>query len=199
MKVKEFFKSTAFKSLVVLLSIVIIAGALLAIFNDLLHVSDQEKFERIIKKIYGGNASVEKTLEIADEDKTYSYGEVNAAYLMSDGNYLVQSTGTGAFGNGTVTVYVVVEMKDSALAGIGKVVFDSTTVSKYYETSGDFFKKFDFSDDRVAAGEYFGVSEGIVNPSAGATASARSINNAVNTAIDFIKKAVLGQTEICGL
>jgi uncharacterized protein YegJ (DUF2314 family) len=194
MKVKEFFKSTAFKSLVVLLSIVIIAGALLAIFNDLLHVSDQEKFERIIKKIYGGNASVEKTLEIADEDKTYSYGEVNAAYLMSDGNYLVQSTGTGAFGNGTVTVYVVVEMKDSALAGIGKVVFDSTTVSKYYETSGDFFKKFDFSDDRVAAGEYFGVSEGIVNPSAGATASARSINNAVNTAIDFIKKAVLGQT-----
>ena len=89
MKVKEFFKSTAFKSLVVLLSIVIIAGALLAIFNDLLHVSDQEKFERIIKKIYGGNASVEKTLEIADEDKTYSYGEVNAAYLMSDGNYLV--------------------------------------------------------------------------------------------------------------
>ena len=41
MTVKQFFKSAAFKSLTVLLAIVIVAGALLAIFNDLLKVTDE--------------------------------------------------------------------------------------------------------------------------------------------------------------
>ena len=39
MTVKEFFKSNAFKSLAVLIAIVLVAGALLAIFNDILYIS----------------------------------------------------------------------------------------------------------------------------------------------------------------
>ena len=80
MTVKEFFKSTAFKSLAVLLTIVILAGGLLAIFNDVLYVSEEEKFERSIAKIYGDSgASVKETLTVADEYKNNSSASVNQA------------------------------------------------------------------------------------------------------------------------
>ena len=46
MTVKEFFKSNAFKSLAVLICIVLVAGLLLAIFNDLLYISDEERRSR---------------------------------------------------------------------------------------------------------------------------------------------------------
>ncbi len=194
MKAKEFFKSNAFKSLAVLLVIVIIAGALLAVFNDLLYVSDTEKENRIYSKIYGETVETENVPFDAEQGE-FADGKVEKAVkVKKDGNYLVKATGNNAFGGGTVTVWVVIEMKEGKLDGVGKVVFDSTTVSKYYETSSDFFKKFNNSDEQVKEGEYFGVSDGIVNPSTGATASARAINNAVNTAIDFVKSVVLGES-----
>ena len=68
MTVKQFFKSAAFKSLTVLLAIVIVAGALLAIFNDLLKVTDEEKFKRSLQKIYGGNAEVKTTILASDAE-----------------------------------------------------------------------------------------------------------------------------------
>ena len=53
MTVKEFFKSNAFKSLAVLIAIVLVAGALLAIFNDTLYISDEERLNRTLSKIDG--------------------------------------------------------------------------------------------------------------------------------------------------
>ena len=63
MTVKQFFRSNAFKSLAVLIAIVLVAGVLLAICNDIFFVSDEERFARSIAKIYG--AEVE-TQELAD-------------------------------------------------------------------------------------------------------------------------------------
>ena len=40
MTVKQFFKSNAFKSLAVLIAIVLVAGVLLALCNDIFFVSD---------------------------------------------------------------------------------------------------------------------------------------------------------------
>ena len=53
MNAKEFFKGTAFKCIVVLLSIVLICGVLLTFANALFAVSDQERLDRAIADIYG--------------------------------------------------------------------------------------------------------------------------------------------------
>ena len=45
MTVKEFFKSKTFRCIVVLLCIALVSGGLLAIMNDLMHVSDAERGE----------------------------------------------------------------------------------------------------------------------------------------------------------
>jgi len=194
MKVKEFFKSNAFKSLAVLLAIVLVAGFLLAILNDVFYISDEERLERAIAKVYGDGAEIKKTVELKDDQKKYDNGTVNSAYEMSDGNYFINVTGNNAYGGGTVTLWVVVEVKDGKLGGVGKVAMESNTVSKYYDVSNDFIKKYDTSDSDVAAGKYFKTSgsDGIVNITAGATASSEAFNNGVNTAIDFYKAVILG-------
>lgn len=211
MKVKEFFKSNAFKSLAVLLAIVIIAGALLAIFNDLLAVSDEERLARAVAKIYGGTAKVEDPIPVIttgdDKNDEYATGTVNEAYLMSDGNYLVKATGKGGFG-GTITAWVVLECKDSKLAGVGKVVYESdkgeTLMSKI---KSSFYDEFDKHDDAITDGALFWgageidpvlpkppADELIPNPVSGASKSAGAICNAVNTAILFYKSVILGET-----
>ena len=78
MTTKQFFKSNAFKSLIVLIAIVLVAGALLAIFNDLLQVTDEERLNRTLSKIYGEPVSAE-TVEISKEDETNVYGSASAA------------------------------------------------------------------------------------------------------------------------
>ena len=60
MTVKAFFKSNAFKSLAVLIAIVLVAGALLAICNDLLYISDEERLARSLSKIYGKEVTAEE-------------------------------------------------------------------------------------------------------------------------------------------
>ncbi len=197
MSVKQFFKSTAFKSLAVLLSIVIVAGGLLAICNDLFFISDEERFNRSLEKIYPNGATVEKELTLTEENRLYADGKIELAYLMSDGNYLVKSTGYGAYKNGTVTAWVVVEMKDGALNGVGKVLYESTTVGNFFAVSQDFYDGFDTNDEAVVEGKEFSVSAdgGIPHPSSGATYSANAINNAVNTAVEFIKTSELGIKE----
>ena len=59
MTVRQFFKSNAFKSLAVLIAIVLVAGGLLAIFNDLLYISDEERLNRILSSIYGEPVTAE--------------------------------------------------------------------------------------------------------------------------------------------
>ena len=86
MTVKEFFKSTAFKSLAVLLTIVILAGGLLAIFNDVLYVSEEEKFERSIAKIYGDSgASVKETLTVADRQQFQALQDARQSMWIRSG------------------------------------------------------------------------------------------------------------------
>ena len=105
MTAKQFFKSNAFKSLAVLIAIVLAAGVLLAICNDIFHVSDEERFARSIAKIYGTQVTTEE-VELTEEEKSYNTGRVDAVYLVADdGNYLFKTTGFGGYsgGSGEVT------------------------------------------------------------------------------------------------
>ena len=195
MTVKQFFKSNAFKSLAVLLAIVIIAGGLLAIFNDLLFVSDEERFNRTIEKIYGGSATVEETLTITDENGTFDKGAVSAAYKMSDGNYLIHSSGKGGYG-GDVYLWVVVIAENGKFGGIEKVLLDTSDGETLLGNFRDsFYENFTKHNDELVEGKYFGTSgsDVINNVVTGTTLSSNAMCNAVNTAIDFFKSAVLGE------
>ncbi len=197
MTVREFFKSTAFKSLAVLLTIVIVAGGLLAICNDLFYISPEERFARSLAKIYGDSATVERTVEVTAENGTFAKGTVEDCYLMSDGNYLVKSVGKDAYKNGTITVWTVIKVTDGKLSGIGKVLFEETSVGSYFGVSDAFLSEFSAYDEAVSEGKRFSNDgdSGIAHPYTGASFSANAFNNAVNTAIDFVNEVCLGVKE----
>lgn len=202
MTVKAFFKSNAFKSLAVLIAIVLVAGALLAICNDLLYISDEERLARSLSKIYGKEVTAEE-VELTDEERSYTYGTVNAVYYIhDDGNYLFQTTGEGGYSNGTVTVWTIVtctgtrEEDNLALTGIEKVVYDSNEGQSFISTLGDsFYAAFAEQDERVAEGGYFTTTAGsddIYNIASGASESSNAACNAVNTALACFRTVFMG-------
>ena len=101
----KFFKSKTFLSLAVLLAIALVSGALLAIFHDLFAVSNEERTARSFRKIYGQDVRAE-AVALDDEARVYEKGEVLSVYLVEDGNYLIESKGTGGY-KGSVTVWTI--------------------------------------------------------------------------------------------
>lgn len=207
MTAKQFFKSNAFKSLVVLIAIVLVAGALLAIFNDLLYISDEERLNRTLSKIYGKTVSAQ-AVELTEEEKTYSYGTVdNVYYIEDDGNYLFKTTGVGGYpGKGTVTLWTVVTctgtrgQNNLVLTGIEKVVYDSNEGQTLISNLNDsFYAFFAEHDDLVAEGGYFtsvdGGTDDLNNVIVQTTMSSKAASNAVNTALACFRKVMVGETE----
>ena len=56
MSAKSFFQSTAFKCIVVLLSIVLLCSVFLTICNALFYVSDDERLNRALSELYDARA-----------------------------------------------------------------------------------------------------------------------------------------------
>lgn len=188
MKEKSFFKSTAFKCLVVLLSIVLICCIFLTFCNALFYVSDEERLERAVAKIYGEVVTTEE-LSLTDEEKAMSNATINAAYLVKDdGNYLIKSTGKGGFSGGSVTCWVVVCVTENNVSGIQRVVVDSNVGQSYIGKITDSF----LNSFTTEYKEEYGVSDGYV--SAGASYSSAAICNSVNGAIEFVK-ARMGESD----
>ena len=204
MTVKQFFKSNAFKSLAVLIAIVLVAGVLLAICNDIFFVSDEERFARSIAKIYGAEVETQE-VALTDEQKSYNNGRVEEAYLvLDDGNYLLHTAGYGGYsgGSGTVTLWVVIGCETSAdgmptLTGIEKVVYDTndgqTLISNFSDSYYDYFTS---QNEAIAAGGYFtaikGSSDALNNIVAGASQTSNAMVNAVNTALACFRNVISG-------
>ena len=204
MTAKQFFKSNAFKSLAVLIAIVLAAGVLLAICNDIFHVSDEERFARSIARIYGTQVTTEE-VELTEEEKSYNTGRVDAVYLVADdGNYLFKTTGFGGYsgGSGEVTLWTVIlcegtrEAGDLRLTGIQKVVYESnkgqTLMSNF---TNEYYAFFTEHNEAIAAGESFtAIKDGgeLDNVSAGASQTSNAIVNAVNTALACFRGVLSG-------
>ncbi len=186
MTVKSFFKSNVFKCLVTLLCVLLVSGIFLTIMNGLLAVSDEERFQRDIQKIYGKSVSLRKE-SVADYNDNAKILE--AYYVLDDGNYLVKSKGLGGFDNGTITCWVVVGVNKSTntISGIEKVVKSEHDSNQTYisNITDNFYQGF--------YGEYkgdFNANEGFIKT--GATRSATAICNAVNGAVDYVNGKFLG-------
>ncbi len=186
MTAKEFFKSTSFKCIVALLSILLVCGIFLTIMHGLLEVTAEEKLARAINKIYGKNV----TTEVSDiKNKELDLATIEEAYCVTSegGNYLVKSTGKGGFA-GTVTCWVVVEIKDNNVSGIGKVTIDSYVgETQMAEIKQSFLDSFSTG---YKDGIYYTTDDGFKVSSS--TKSSNAICNAVNGALQYVKTEKLG-------
>lgn len=193
MTVKEFFKSTAFKCIAVLLSILLVCGILLTICNSLFYVSAEEKFDRAVQKIYGKPVATEKVELTDDMTVSFSASSVSEAYLVEDGNYLIKSTGKQGFG-GDVTCWVVVRMSEDgkSVLGAGNIAVDKAAgesyLSKIDSSELAQFSKIEYEDGfkyelGVGGKDYIKT---------GASYTMRAISNAVNGAIEFVNVSILG-------
>ena len=170
MTVKQFFKSKTFICIVVLLCIALVSGGLLAICNDLLNVSDEERVQRTIESIYGKSVAY----TVVESDYETDQGSIDAVYRLADGNYLVKATGKEGYKHGTITVWCVASYENGAFAGIKNVSVAS------YEKQTLMSK---FTNDVLA--KFGGKDENAVSVS-GATYSAKACNNAVNTVLSYV-------------
>ena len=194
--VKSFFKSTAFKCIYVLLAIVLICGVLLALCNDLFYISPEERLDRVLSKIYP-DGTVEEIIYNEDNptklETEYDNGAVVAAYKMDDGNYLINSYGTGGYG-GKVYMWIVFEMKNGSIGGIGNIALDKTDGETYLDRLQP--GEYEWFSDNYEDGENFVASDYTSN-TLGTAASAymtrTAITNAVNTALEFVRTQLLGE------
>ena len=193
MTTKQFFRSTAFKSILVLLCITLICGTILAIANDVFAVTEDELLQRAVKKIYGENKKAEK-VEIQTVEYIKDIGSINELYLVEDGNYLIKATGLNGFNGGTVTVWIKALTEDKKFSGIDKVIEASNTKQTLMSMfEGSFYSNFTKHNDKIANGDLFVNSDkkdGIVSVVSGATYSSNAINNAVNSAILYMRIVV---------
>lgn len=188
MTVKGFFKSNVFKCLATLLCVLLISGIFLTLMNGLLAVSDEERFARAISKIYGKSVAYTE-VDVADYNDNST---IEAAYrIKDDGNYLVKSTGKGGFDNGTVTCWVVVECKNGAVTGIGKVVIESNKGQSYIDR---------VTDKALNQFSELYKNEIVYSPNlitnATVTGTKNAICNAVNGAIDYVNGKWLGNVAV---
>lgn len=202
MTVKGFFKSTAFKCIITLLAILLVCGVFLTVADGFLHVSEKERFDRAMKKLYGSEVDTEE-IDISGTKTSFDYSNVLEAYrVKNDGNYLVRIEGKEGFG-GTVTCWVVVEIgKDESgadkVTGVKKIAIDKAAgesyisnvtedaLNKLVEKTNELLTK--NPDAEVEGGYKHGTrDDGNDKISTGASFSMRAISNCVNGAIDFVE------------
>lgn len=192
----KIFNNIWFRCISVLLVIAVVLGGLLAVLNDVLYVSPEERTGRAIKKIYGEvkDYSIELDIDNGDNATEYDFGAVNKVYVVGDktqGDYdtLLQVTGYQGYKGGTITLWVKVKITDGAQK-IDKVILESydkqTLMSKFDKNYYDTFLV-DVTD-AYKDGKAFTTSGSgeFSNPMSGATYSATAAVNAVNSAIKYL-------------
>ncbi len=192
-----FFKNVWFRCISVLLLIALVSGGLLAVLNDVLYVSDEERTGRAIKKIYGEQTEYSVVLDAdknADDAVVYEkYGKIEK-YFNVGSDMLFKVTGMKGYKDGTVTLWVKVADKNGKKV-IDKVILESfekqTLMSKL---DGTFYDRFlvDVTDGYFTSSVNAGSGE-ISNPVTGATKSATAAVNAVNCVIKYVNSLSGGE------
>ena len=167
------------KPIVVMLNSILFCGGTLAILSGLLYVSDDERIQRAINSIYVEEQTPvtlvdEVSVNDVDMKDLENTGVIKSCYKLSNGDFLVLSTGKKGYSNGTISCYVAID--DSFT--VKKVVKDSdkgqTLMSKLTGLYDKFIGK--------TAGD--DVSEVIT----GATFSSNAVSNSIYVALQFVSR-----------
>lgn len=189
---KKFFKSDWFKCTAVLLTLLVVFGGLLAVLNDVLFVSAEERTDRAINKIYGSVPEYEIILDAdnGDAEITNDFGSISKVYKVGE-DLLIRSTGINGYKGGTITLWLKIVNNDGNQK-IDKIILDGyekqTLMSKF---STSYYNGFLIDvTDAYEKGEYVFSpktdAQGLKNPMSGATYSANAACNAVNSVIAYL-------------
>lgn len=170
------------KPVAVMLSIILICGGLLAVLSDLLFVTEEERIQRAIDKIYSGDSvQLEQTVDLSTVDMSEydELGVIKACYKLDNGDYLVLSTGKKGYSNGTVTTYVAIGSDRTVKNVVEDSYSGQTLMAKVSGLYGSFTGK-NADDDKGDVTE-------IVT---GATYSSNAISNSVYVALRLVAKLI---------
>ncbi len=183
MKEKKLHFKDFVKPLLVTLAIILVCGGLLAILSNVLFVSDQERVQRAIDKMYASSENVKLSQDLTEAQVNSiavdtSKGQIKDCYILSNGDYLVLATGKQGYANGNITLYVAVSQQKVVKNVVLKEYAGQTLMSKL----------------TTLYGKYNGLTpESEVNMVvSGATYSAKAANNAVETALQFVNQYIGG-------
>lgn len=201
MTVKGFFKSTAFKCIITLLAILLVCGVFLTIANGFLSVSEEERFDRAIKKLYGKDVTVER-IDLSNQKTSFDYSDIVEAYkVKDDGNYLIKAEGKEGFG-GTVTCWVVVETGDGengakVVTGVMKIAIEKAAGESYIgnvseEALNELAKKATPGKEVEGGYKHGSREDGDDKIETGASFSMRAISNCMNGAMQFAENYLNG-------
>lgn len=182
------------KIIAVLVAICLVCTFLLAVAKDLFFVSDEEKFNRSMEKIYPG-FKLDKTIEVTTDACAPDYGKTLGVSKAADGGYVIETLGNGGFNNGTVTLYVAMtadgRIKGWAIKDSVGQSFISKITSKHQQTWYVALDSVDVSDI-----EHYDFNN---NKAVGATYTSTAINHAVNMAVHYFRHhlATESQSSAC--
>jgi len=196
MTVKEFFKGKAFKCIIVLMCILLISGILLSVCWGFLEVTDEERFNRKIGSVYGGETVTAEAQDISDKNTSVSDAKIQSVWLIKEKNdYLVQAASRG--NGGDVTCWIAINMDESlkTVTGIEKVlVYSVADAAEYVMNIGEeIYEKFvtEYEDGKVFEYGTKGSDQFIAT---NATFTMTAICNCVNGSVSFIKAYAGGGT-----
>ena len=189
MSAKQFFTSSSFKSIAVLLVIAIVCVALLSILNPLLYVEvgGMTDFDGIVDGISFAQAEV-------NPEFTSANGTLTTAAKSTSGNYFGYiATGNKAGSRpNEYTVLAVINGDTKKVEGI-KILQEGATSSNYNvtEEAMNMYKEIEIADPTAFDGLQFGAG-GVM---AGATESASTFKNAMMVIAQYYATYELGTVD----
>ena len=189
MSAKQFFTSSSFKSIAVLLVIAIVCVALLSILNPLLYVEvgGMADFDGIIDGVSFAQAEV-------NPEFTSANGTLTTAAKSTSGNYFGYiATGNKAGDKpNDYTVLAVINGDTKKVEGV-KILSEGATSSSYNvtEEAMNMYKEIEIADPTAFDGLQFGAG-GIM---AGATQSAKTFQNAMMVIAQYYATYELGTVD----
>lgn len=189
MSAKQFFTSSSFKSIAVLLVIAIVCVALLSILNPLLYVEvgGMTDFDGIVDGISFAQAEV-------NPEFTSANGTLTTAAKSTSGNYFGYiATGNKAGSRpNEYTVLAVINGDTKKVEGV-KILSEGATSSNYNvtEEAMNMYKEIEIADPTAFDGLQFGAG-GVM---AGATESASTFKNAMMVIAQYYATYELGAVD----
>ena len=189
MSAKQFFTSSSFKSIAVLLVIAIVCVALLSILNPLLYVEvgGMADFDGIVDGISFAQAEV-------NPEFTSANGTLTTAAKSTSGNYFGYiATGNKAGSRpNEYTVLAVINGDTKKVEGV-KILSEGATSSNYNvtEEAMNMYKEIEIADPTAFDGLQFGAG-GVM---AGATESASTFKNAMMVIAQYYATYELGTVD----